>query len=100
MKVSQIEGPFPPDGFFAQWQKRHSKNFDAVVCMYHDQGLIPIKLLDFEHTVNVSLGLQIVRTSVDHGVGYDIAGKNIADPSSFIAALGLAMQITQKNRRK
>ncbi|MEW6057438.1 MAG: 4-hydroxythreonine-4-phosphate dehydrogenase PdxA [Bdellovibrionota bacterium] len=92
----EIDGPFPPDGFFAQWRSRHALNFDAIVCMYHDQGLIPAKLLDFENTVNVSLGLPIVRTSVDHGVGYDIAGKNKADPSSFCAALALAVEITRR----
>ncbi len=91
-----IEGPFPPDGFFAQWRTRHSKVFDAIVCMYHDQGLIPIKLLDFENTVNVSLGLPIVRTSVDHGVGYDIAGQNKADPASFCAALRMAASMVRR----
>ena len=91
-----IEGPFPPDGFFAQWRTRHAKVFDAIVCMYHDQGLIPIKLLDFENTVNVSLGLPIVRTSVDHGVGYDIAGQNKADPASFCAALKLAASMARR----
>lgn len=88
-----LAGPFAPDGFFAQWQTRHSKNFDAIICMYHDQGLIPIKLIDFENTVNVSLGLPLVRTSVDHGVGYDIAGKNKANPASFCAALKLALKM-------
>jgi 4-hydroxythreonine-4-phosphate dehydrogenase len=91
-----INGPFPPDGFFAQWRTRYSKEYDAIVCMYHDQGLIPVKLLDFENTVNVSLGLPIVRTSVDHGVGYDIAGKNKANPASFCAALKLAAAIVKR----
>ncbi|MBI3558166.1 MAG: 4-hydroxythreonine-4-phosphate dehydrogenase PdxA [Deltaproteobacteria bacterium] len=91
-----IEGPFAPDGFFAQWRTRHTKAFDAIVCMYHDQGLIPIKLLDFENTVNVTLGLPIIRTSVDHGVGYDIAGQNKADPASFCAALKLAANIARR----
>lgn len=89
------EGPFPADGFFAQWKSRHRKRYDAVVCQYHDQGLIPIKLFDFENTVNITLGLPIVRTSVDHGIGLDIAGKNKADPSSFLAALNLALQVTR-----
>lgn len=96
----EIEGPLAPDGFFAQWRTRHSKVFDAVVCMYHDQGLIPAKLLDFENTVNVSLGLPIVRTSVDHGVGYDIAGKNKADPTSFCAALKLAVKIVRRRTKR
>lgn len=94
-----IDGPFPSDGFFALWQTQHSKVYDAVVCMYHDQGLIPVKLLDFENTVNVSLGLPIVRTSVDHGVGYDIAGKNKADPTSFCAALKLALNIVRRRAK-
>ena len=64
--------------------------FDAVVCMYHDQGLIPFKLLHFEDGVNVTLGLPIVRTSVDHGTAYDIAGKGVADPASLEAAANLA----------
>lgn len=98
-KDAVITGPFPADGFFALWENRHSKSFDAIVCMYHDQGLIPVKLFDFENTVNVTLGLPIVRTSVDHGVGYDIAGKNLADPSSFCAALKLAVTIG-KNRAR
>jgi 4-hydroxythreonine-4-phosphate dehydrogenase len=85
-----VQGPFPPDGFFAQWRRLRSKQFDAVVCMYHDQALVPVKLYDFENAVNVTLGLPVVRTSVDHGTGFDIAGKGIADPSSFIAALKLA----------
>jgi 4-hydroxythreonine-4-phosphate dehydrogenase len=97
---ASVEGPFAPDGFFAQWRTRHCKAFDAVVCMYHDQGLIPVKLLDFENTVNVSLGLPIVRTSVDHGVGYDIAGQNKADPTSFCAALKLAATIVKRRKKK
>lgn len=91
----RIDGPFPPDGFFAQWKKQYYKKYDAIVCMYHDQGLIPIKLLDFETTVNITLGLPIVRTSVDHGIGLDIAGKGIADPSSFKAALRLAFKLSK-----
>ena len=74
--------------------------FDAIVCMYHDQGVIPIKLLDFKNAVNVSLGLPIVRTSVDHGVGYDIVGKNMADPSSFCAALKLAQSIAHRRTKR
>ncbi len=86
----QIYGPFSADGFFARWSDINSRKFDAVICMYHDQGLIPIKLLDFKNTVNITLGLSFVRTSVDHGIGLDIAGKNVADPSSFCAAFLLA----------
>lgn len=97
--LALIQGPFPADGFFAQWQSRFSKEFDAVVCMYHDQGLIPVKLLDFENTVNITLGLPILRTSVDHGIGLDIAGRNKANPASFRAALRLAREIAFKRSR-
>ena len=68
-------------------------SFDAVVAMYHDQGLIPLKLLDFENAVNVTLGLPRPRTSPDHGTAFDIAGKNLADPSSMISAIRLACEL-------
>ena len=71
--------------------------FDAVVAMYHDQGLIPLKLLDFDNAVNVTLGLPKPRTSPDHGTAYAIAGKNLADPSSMIAAIRLACELAGKN---
>jgi 4-hydroxythreonine-4-phosphate dehydrogenase len=92
----EIEGPFPADTFFAH----HISNpkFDAVVCMYHDQGLIPVKLIDFQNTINVTLGLPIIRTSVDHGVGFDIAGKNRADPSSLLAAIQAAMRMLNNKK--
>ncbi|MEO2068198.1 MAG: 4-hydroxythreonine-4-phosphate dehydrogenase PdxA [Desulfurobacteriaceae bacterium] len=70
--------------------------FDVVLCMYHDQGLIPIKLLDFGNSVNVTLGLPIVRTSVDHGTAYDIAGKGLANPESFKLAIKMAMEMVEK----
>jgi 4-hydroxy-L-threonine phosphate dehydrogenase PdxA len=69
--------------------------FDAVVACYHDQGLIPIKLVAFGRAVNVTLGLPIVRTSVDHGTAFDIAGKDVADPSSLIEAIKLAVRLAQ-----
>jgi 4-hydroxythreonine-4-phosphate dehydrogenase len=81
------EGPMPADTVFL---KTIRGDYDLVVAMYHDQGHIPMKLLDFEHTVNVSLGLPIIRTSVDHGTAFDIAGKNLADPSSMKSAMRLA----------
>lgn len=91
-----LEGPLPADTLFARNHLSVLKTgrglYDAVVCMYHDQGLIPVKLLDFHRTVNVTLGLPIIRTSVDHGVGFDIAGKGIADASSLGAAIELAAQ--------
>ncbi|TKC04179.1 4-hydroxythreonine-4-phosphate dehydrogenase PdxA [Pedobacter frigoris] len=89
-------GPFPADGFFG---KGSYKQFDAVLAMYHDQGLVPFKTIAFGSGVNYSAGLSFVRTSPDHGTGYDIAGKNIADPSSFIEAIFTAIHIV-KNRRE
>ena len=94
---ADIVGPIPADTFFAMNQLAPAREkFDAVVCMYHDQGLIPVKLLDFRNTVNVTLGLPIVRTSVDHGVGFDIAKTGKADPSSLRAAIRLATQLVTK----
>ena len=92
----QVEGPIPPDTVFF---KAASGLYDAVVCMYHDQGLIPFKLLHFKDGVNVTLGLPIVRTSVDHGTAYDIAGKGVADPSSLAAAIDLAGTISANRKR-
>ncbi len=80
-------GPFAPDTIF---RNAVSGEYDLVVAMYHDQGHIPMKLLDFEQAVNVSLGLPIIRTSVDHGTAFDIAGKGVADPRSMQAAMRLA----------
>jgi 4-hydroxythreonine-4-phosphate dehydrogenase len=91
-----VVGPLPADTLFF---KAASGQYDAVVAMYHDQGLIPLKLLHFSDAVNVTLGLPIVRTSVDHGTAYDIAGTGQADPSSLVAAIRLAAQIvTNRNR--
>jgi 4-phospho-D-threonate 3-dehydrogenase / 4-phospho-D-erythronate 3-dehydrogenase len=86
-------GPFPADTLFT---KAVRGEFDLVVAMYHDQGHIPMKLMDFENTVNVSLGLPIIRTSVDHGTAFDIAGKNRADASNMKAALKLAVAMAQR----
>ena len=82
-----VEGPIPPDTVYY-----HAMNgrFDVVVSMYHDQGLIPFKMIHFEDGVNTTLGLPIIRTSVDHGTAYDIAGTGIAEPGSLIAAIKLA----------
>ncbi len=89
------EGPFSADAFFGI----HAyKKYDAVVAMYHDQGLIPLKMSSFGKGVNFSAGLKIIRTSPDHGTAYDIAGKNKANLSSMIEAIKLAVQIS-KNRR-
>ncbi|MBI5327993.1 MAG: 4-hydroxythreonine-4-phosphate dehydrogenase PdxA [Deltaproteobacteria bacterium] len=86
--------PLPPDTIF--YRAVRNKEFDCVVCMYHDQGLIPLKLLHFEDGVNVTLGLPIIRTSVDHGTAYDITWKNIANPSSMIAAIKMAVEMAGK----
>ena len=85
-----IAGPFPADTLFVRAARG---DFDVVVACYHDQGLIPVKLLTFGHAVNVTLGLPIVRTSVDHGTAFDIAGKDVADPGSMIAAVRLAARL-------
>jgi len=89
------EGPFPADTIF---HKAASGQFDAVISMYHDQGLIPLKLLHFSDAVNITLGLPIIRTSVDHGTAYDIAGKDIADPSSLKAAVRMAVRMDENQR--
>ncbi len=86
-----VSGPVPPDTVFHQ---AVNGNYDAVVCMYHDQGHIPLKMLDFEGGVNVTLGLPFTRTSVDHGTAYDIAYKGIASLTSFCKAFDLALELS------
>jgi len=86
---AQITGPLPADTLFF---KAQSGMFDAVVCMYHDQGLIPFKMLHFDDGVNTTIGLPIIRTSVDHGTAYDIAGTGKAWPDSLLAAIRLAVE--------
>jgi 4-hydroxythreonine-4-phosphate dehydrogenase len=83
-------GPLPADSLF---HKQARATYDVALCMYHDQALIPIKTLAFDHAVNVTLGLPFVRTSPDHGTAFDIAGTGIADPTSLIAALRLAARL-------
>lgn len=87
-----VYGPFPSDGFFASGA---FKKFDGVLAMYHDQGLIPFKALAFHEGVNFTAGLPVVRTSPDHGTAYDIAGKNLADPTSLLQAIYLAVDVAQ-----
>ncbi|MBI4691347.1 MAG: 4-hydroxythreonine-4-phosphate dehydrogenase PdxA [Nitrospirae bacterium] len=82
-----VTGPYPPDIIF---NKAYKGEFDVIVCMYHDQGLIPLKMIAFEEGVNVTIGLPFVRTSPDHGTAYDIAWKGIANPSSMLEAIKLA----------
>jgi 4-hydroxythreonine-4-phosphate dehydrogenase len=88
-----VTGPHPPDTMFIETAR---KTYDAAICMYHDQALIPLKTLDMSGGVNVTLGLPIVRTSPDHGTAFDIAGRNLADPASLIAAINLAAQIATR----
>jgi 4-hydroxythreonine-4-phosphate dehydrogenase len=90
-------GPLPPDTVF--YRAVRKKEFDCVVCMYHDQGLGPLKLLHFEDGVNATLGLPIIRTSPDHGTAYDIAWKGKASPDSLVAAIRMAATMA-KNRGK
>ncbi len=90
-----VEGPFPADSFF---DLSGHIAFDVVVSMYHDQGLIPIKMVDFKEAVNFTLGLPFVRTSVDHGTAYNIAGKGLADPNNLIKALLIASNLSKSKR--
>ncbi len=85
-----ISGPYPADTIF---RRAAAGEFDAVVAMYHDQGHIPIKLIEFDSAVNVTLGLPIIRTSPDHGTAFDIAGKGVANPANMIAAITLAARM-------
>ncbi len=95
-KGLQVEGPLPADTMF---HERARTQYDAALCMYHDQALIPLKTLDFDKGVNVTLGLPFIRTSPDHGTAYDIAGTGKADPTSFLEALRLADQLADNRQR-
>ncbi|MEM8526556.1 MAG: 4-hydroxythreonine-4-phosphate dehydrogenase PdxA [Bacteroidota bacterium] len=88
-------GPYPADGF---WGSGLYKKFDGILAMYHDQGLIPFKLLSFSAGVNVTAGMGVIRTSPDHGTAYDIAGKNEANPASFRKALFTALEIAKSRK--
>src|ERR1700677_3596929 len=92
-----VSGPYPPDTIFLKARDGH---FDAVVAMYHDQGLIPVKLLAFDQAVNVTLGLPIIRTSPDHGTAFDIVGRNRANPGSMRAAIELAVELAIKKHHR
>jgi 4-phospho-D-threonate 3-dehydrogenase / 4-phospho-D-erythronate 3-dehydrogenase len=89
-----VDGPHPPDTLF--YTAVHRRQYDAVVCMYHDQGHIPSKLLDFEGGVNIALGLPIIRTSVDHGTAFDIAWKGLASNTSLLKAIEFAERLTRE----
>jgi 4-hydroxythreonine-4-phosphate dehydrogenase len=93
LKSAIIRGPFSPDTIFHHAAKGE---WDGVLCMYHDQGLIPLKLHAFHEGVNVTLGLPFPRTSPDHGTAFEIAGKNLARPDSMIAAINLAVELARK----
>ncbi len=95
-KGQYVFGPYAADSFFGT---KNYKNFDAIIAAYHDQGLIPFKTLSFGEGVNFTAGLNYIRTSPDHGTGFDIAGKNQANPSSFIKAIHEAIKI-YKNREE
>ncbi|HEY5724144.1 MAG TPA: 4-hydroxythreonine-4-phosphate dehydrogenase PdxA [Allosphingosinicella sp.] len=84
---AEISGPFPPDTMF---HERMRREYDAALCLYHDQALVPLKTLHFDEGVNMTLGLPLVRTSPDHGTAFAIAGKGLADPGAMIAALSMA----------
>ncbi len=92
-----VTGPYPADTLF---RRAAQGEFDGVVAMYHDQALIPVKLLAFDQAVNLTLGLPVIRTSVDHGTAYDIAGKNRADPGSMKAAIRLAIDLVHRRRKQ
>ncbi len=87
-----VSGPWPPDSMFTRLAR---PQYDVAICLYHDQALIPIKTLDMDHGVNVTLGLPIIRTSPDHGTAYDIAGRGVADATSLVAAIRLADQLAR-----
>jgi 4-hydroxythreonine-4-phosphate dehydrogenase len=93
-----VSGPFAPDTVFMRARSRNgvAGEFDVVVAMYHDQGLIPVKYLGVEKGVNVTLGLPLVRTSPDHGTAFDIAGTGRADPSSLLEALKMARALSAR----
>jgi 4-hydroxythreonine-4-phosphate dehydrogenase len=91
----EVEGPFPADSFF---KLSGPSLFDSVICMYHDQGLIPIKMLDFKEAVNFTLGLPFIRTSVGHGTAYDIAGRGLADPDNLVNAMLVAAKLSKFHR--
>lgn len=91
-----IEGPFPADTLF--W-RAYNGEFDVVLAMYHDQGLAPIKLMGFGEAVNVTLGLPFIRTSVDHGTAFDIAGKGVARPDSMVQAMLWALRLLRRGDR-
>ncbi|MDZ7807017.1 MAG: 4-hydroxythreonine-4-phosphate dehydrogenase PdxA [Gracilimonas sp.] len=96
-KIFHVSGPYPADGFFGQ---KLYEQYDGILAMYHDQGLAPFKLLSFGKGVNFTAGLPIIRTSPDHGTAFNIAGKGVANPSSFKEAYDLAVELSNKKLRE
>jgi len=95
-KSIELIGPLPPDtAFLPSWREKT----DCYICMYHDQALIPFKAFNFDTGVNVTLGLQIIRTSVDHGTAFDIAWQGIATDSSLKSAIALAAQLSRRTKK-
>ena len=92
---ARIDGPFSADSLFHDGMRRR---YDAILCMYHDQALIPLKTLDFYGGVNITIGLPIVRTSPDHGTAFRLAGTGRASPRSFIAAVRAAARVALARR--
>ena len=90
---AEISGPHAPDTMF---HERMRRGYDAALCLYHDQALVPLKTLHFDEGVNITLGLPIVRTSPDHGTAFEIAGKNLADPGAMVAAISLAASCARR----
>lgn len=99
----QIDGPIPPDTLWVQpgqaWYRTGQSNYDGYLALYHDQGLIPVKLLAFDRAVNTTIGLPFIRTSPDHGTAFDIAGQGIAQADSMVAALSLAIELSHQRQR-
>jgi 4-hydroxythreonine-4-phosphate dehydrogenase len=96
-KGINVHGPRPADSLF---REAYNGDFDAVVAMYHDQGLAPLKMLAFDTGVNVTLGLPFIRTSPDHGPAYDLAGRNQARPDSLLAAIRLAVRLAARRQAR
>lgn len=98
-KGYDVSGPCPADGLFAKWASAHGEPvepYDAILCMYHDQAMIPVKMLDFQNTINITMGLPFVRTSPDHGTAEDIAWRRHADPLPMRAAVEMAITMTTR----
>lgn len=93
-KAMDVSGPFSADALFG---RIHENSYDAVITMYHDQGMIPIKMASMDKAVNITLGLPIIRTSVDHGTAFDIAGQGLAKPDSLLEALNVAATLAQSS---